>query len=96
MIWKKRPIENEIATLNSKLTILNGNHNNSDLPSAYGIGLTIDRCGSAQGFPYNYASIITLKNSGNYAAQLLIQSGGHMCFRASADDYNWSSWVTVV
>lgn len=89
-------LNSNFTILNGKLTILNGNHSNSDTPSTYAEGLTIDRCGSGQGFPYSYASIITLKNSGGYTAQLLIQSGGHMCFRASPGDNNWSSWVTVV
>lgn len=81
--------------LNGKLNILNNVHINSDLPSAYNVGCTIDRCGSAQGFPFNYASIITFKNNANYTAQLLIQNTGHMCFRASPGDNVWGSWVTI-
>lgn len=90
------PKQTDLTSLNSKLTIINGVHNNSDLPSAYSVGLTIDRCGSAQGFPYNYASIITFKNTGNYTAQLLIQNTGHMCFRATPGSDSWGEWVTVI
>ena len=102
MIWKKKPIESDIAALNSKMTDKLGsfglyedsNKTVNDLPSTYNIGITFTVTGGSTTFPYTYGSVMTIKIVGR-TMQYNYAGNGGIKFRQSNSESSWGDWKTV-